>query len=160
SAVHADRAGGQRARDVSEPLLPLRDARDLSLATIRGQPVRRQRIRSRAAGRRQSDGGGSMGGITDQEVGEGATGAKRRGTKGPRDRAFGLNVLSSMPCPELVPGSGVPDVVIADGHVPADLPGSGTPGKQVQVLPGQVLLDVKGTARFLVRDGREVFIDR
>jgi hypothetical protein len=65
-----------------------------------------------------------------------------------------------MPCPELVPGGGVPDVVIADGHVPADLPGSGNPGKQVQVLPGQVLLDVKGTARFLVRDGREVFIDR
>jgi hypothetical protein len=75
-------------------------------------------------------------------------------------KAFGLNISSCIHCPELLRSAGTPDVSVVYGDVPQDLPGSKNQGMRYQAIPGQFLLQVDGVARFLVRDGNEILIDR
>ena len=75
-------------------------------------------------------------------------------------KAFGLTVSSSMPCPELLPGAGEPDVTVTYGDVPRDLAGAKGRGVCYQAAPGELLLRVDGVAQFLVRGGSEIIIDR
>lgn len=74
-------------------------------------------------------------------------------------RAHGFQIESELDLPELVPGDGVPDVVIRRGPVPARLDGSMTRGPRYQAASGQYLLTMPGIARYWVRDGRDVTVD-
>jgi hypothetical protein len=67
-----------------------------------------------------------------------------------------------MPCVELVEAAADSDadVTVRYGAVPRDLPGATHSGVRYQAAPGQALLRVDGVARFLVRDGRDIVIDR
>jgi hypothetical protein len=75
-------------------------------------------------------------------------------------KAFGLTISSCLPCPELLPGAGAPDVAVVYGHVPDALPGAVNHGVRFQTAPGQLLLQVNEIGNFLVRDGRQIVIDR
>ena len=74
--------------------------------------------------------------------------------------AFGLCFAIEFPCPELVPGRGSPDVLIRYGVVPTTLAAAKKTGVRYQAVPGQLLLTVDGVARFLVRDGKEIIVER
>lgn len=73
--------------------------------------------------------------------------------------AFGLTIASDMHFPELLSGSGEPDITVVRGEVPATLPGAEQIFPRCYALPGQLLLDVIGSARFLVRHGNEIIFD-
>lgn len=73
--------------------------------------------------------------------------------------AFGLTVASDLECPELMPGSGPPDVTIRRGSVPTDLPNPTASGVRYQAAPGRLLLTVDGVARYLIQDGTTITID-
>jgi hypothetical protein len=77
-------------------------------------------------------------------------------------KAFGMTISSCLPCPELLPGIGPADVTVVYGDVPRELPGDSeqSNGVRFQALPGQLLLEVDRIARMLVRDGKEIVIDR
>ncbi|HJT78598.1 MAG TPA: hypothetical protein VJ739_15440 [Gemmataceae bacterium] len=79
-------------------------------------------------------------------------------------KAFGLTVSSCIALPELRPGAGGPQVTVRYGATPAELPGATQNGagyhSAYQSAPGQLLLDVHRFARFLVRGGNEIVIDR
>ena len=74
--------------------------------------------------------------------------------------AFGLTISSVLECPELLPGSGSPDVTICYGEVPKNLAQAERNGVRFHSIPGQLLLDVDGVGRFLIRNGAEIIIDR
>lgn len=74
--------------------------------------------------------------------------------------AYGLTVVSELPCPELVTGTGAPDVVIREGSVPMVLGGRTDGGICFETAPGRALVKLPGVARYLIRDGREVIVDR
>jgi hypothetical protein len=77
-------------------------------------------------------------------------------------KAYGMTISSCIPCPELLPGSGVSDVTVVYGDVPRELPGKNEKnnGVRYQAIPGQLLLEVDRIARMLVRNGNEIVIDR
>ncbi len=75
-------------------------------------------------------------------------------------KAFGLTISSCIRCPELLPGSGAGDARVVYGNVPRELPGAKHNGVCYQAVPGQLLLDVDRVARFLVRYGNEIVIER
>lgn len=52
-----------------------------------------------------------------------------------------------------------PDVFIRLAKVPAELEGAGYQDSILSVADGSLLLDIKGVARYLIRDGREIIID-
>lgn len=82
-----------------------------------------------------------------------------------RYACFGLDVHSEIPLPELAgmpapPAAGArPRIVIRTGTIPADLtvaPGAG----RVRAIGGDTfLIDVKDTARYLVRGGAEIVVE-
>lgn len=74
-------------------------------------------------------------------------------------RAFGLNLRSSLPLPELLPGSADDvDLEICEGFVPEALDDAAESGLRYQVAPGCLLLRVDGIARYLVEDGRRITV--
>ena len=77
-------------------------------------------------------------------------------------RAFGLTIRSCLPLPELLtaPEVAEPDVAIAYGSVPQELPGAIARGVRFQVTADRLLLQVDGVARYLVSEGRAITIDR
>jgi hypothetical protein len=76
-------------------------------------------------------------------------------------RAWGLNIASCMDLPEFLPGNGeAPDVVVCYGAVPEALEEVRAKGVRYQAGPGRFLLTVDGIARFLVADGRKIYIQR
>jgi hypothetical protein len=75
-------------------------------------------------------------------------------------QAFGLTISSCLDFPELTASTGDPQVAVAYGDVPTELHGAKSKGVCYQAIPGQVLLQLDGIARFWVRDGREIVIDR
>jgi hypothetical protein len=75
-------------------------------------------------------------------------------------KAFGLTISSCIDSPELVASSGDADISLVYGDVPRELPGAKCRGVCYQAIPGQVLLQLEGIARFWVRDGKEIIIDR
>ena len=74
--------------------------------------------------------------------------------------AYGLNIASCLPCPGLHPGSGVPDVIVRYGPVPDALPDARVGGVCYQATSRQLLLSVSGVAKYLVSDGREIWVER
>jgi hypothetical protein len=78
-----------------------------------------------------------------------------------RFRAWGLNIVSYMDLPEFLPGYGESsDVVVDYGTVPHSLDDVRAKGVRYQAGPGRFLLTVDGIARYLVADGREIFIQK
>jgi hypothetical protein len=77
-------------------------------------------------------------------------------------QAYGLTIASALECPQLLPGSGPADVTIRLGTVPADLSPGAMGGALYQSQGRQYLLRLEqiAGARFLVRDGREIVVDR
>lgn len=73
--------------------------------------------------------------------------------------AFGLTLSSELPCPELLPGEGAPDVRVRFGAVPGVLPGAVDAGGCYQTAPGRALVTLDGIARFLICDGHTITID-
>jgi hypothetical protein len=75
-------------------------------------------------------------------------------------RTSGLVLSSPLVLPELAPDEAAPDVIVRWGAVPTTLETPRTTGVLHQARPGQLLLDIRGVARYLVEDGAHVTIDR
>ena len=75
--------------------------------------------------------------------------------------AFGLQISSEPELPGLMPGTGKPDLTIRFGEVPSNLP-EPVKGKGVvyELNNNSFLLKVPGVARFLVKDGHEIVIEK
>lgn len=87
-------------------------------------------------------------------------GCLRASEKSYQYTAYGLNILSHIPCPELLQGIGTPDVTIRYGVAPDYLPGAEATEDCYQAAPGQFLLTISGVAKYLVSSGQEILIDR
>lgn len=80
--------------------------------------------------------------------------------------AYGLHLASEIECGELLPsaaathGATAPDVWIRYGEVPESLPEANWQGAYYQAKPEQCLLSISHIARYLVRDGSAITIDR
>ncbi|MDY7031661.1 MAG: hypothetical protein SVY10_07100 [Thermodesulfobacteriota bacterium] len=74
--------------------------------------------------------------------------------------AFGLNIASAIPCPELPAGAETQDVVVRYGRVAHTLTGAGLRSGCYEVAPNRLLLAIEGVARYLVSSGKEILIDR
>jgi hypothetical protein len=74
--------------------------------------------------------------------------------------AYGLNISSCIPCPELSPGSGPPDVTVRYGVVPKFLDSTRDKGPAYEANPDQVLFSIDGVAKFMVSQGKEILIER
>jgi hypothetical protein len=74
--------------------------------------------------------------------------------------AFGLNILSDVECPLLLPGKGQPDVTISYGAVPDNL--FDVKGKSIyfQATTGKVLLKIPDIANYLIQNGDTIIIER
>ena len=75
-------------------------------------------------------------------------------------RAFGLNIHSEVPLPNLSQIKGTPDIVIRYGKVPDKIPHAKIKGTQYQVGPGEFLLRINGVARYHVKDGKTILIQK
>lgn len=76
-------------------------------------------------------------------------------------QAFGLTVRSCVPLPAMAAKPGAtPDVHIRYGAVESDLPGELSRNGHREASSGDWLLAINGVARYRVRDGREITIDR
>jgi hypothetical protein len=74
--------------------------------------------------------------------------------------AYGLNISSCIPCPELSPGLGPPDVTISYGVIPDSLDTTRDKGPAYEANPDQLLFSVDGVAKFMVSQGKEILIER
>lgn len=74
-------------------------------------------------------------------------------------RVFGLQIASEIPCPELLEGTGTPEVRITYGPIPTALADVHQAGVGYQAGAGQVLLSVEGVARFWIRDGQAIVVE-
>ena len=76
-------------------------------------------------------------------------------------RAYGLRIRSEIEVPFTVPGAEAePDLTIRLGAVPVSLRDVTSVWGGWQAAPGRVLLNVRGTARYLIAErGREVVVD-
>jgi hypothetical protein len=77
----------------------------------------------------------------------------------PRYQAFGLIIDSPLRLPGPQAGDHAPDVRVRYGSVPHDLPDAVTRRPCCQGSRGQVLLSIRGVARLLVREGREIIVE-
>lgn len=75
-------------------------------------------------------------------------------------QAFGLTIASVLPCPEILPAAGAPDVTISYGPVPDGLEDIQQQGVCYQVNSGAFLLKLKGIAKYLVTAGEQIIIER
>jgi hypothetical protein len=75
-----------------------------------------------------------------------------------RYQAFGLNIHSEFPCPELLPGSAPADVILGYGAVPRRLPRAVAGGACFQASPGLLLLNWEGIS-YLACEGSRILID-
>ena len=73
--------------------------------------------------------------------------------------AYGLNIESTIAFSDLLPGKENPDVSIRLGATPETLPNVESQGPGFQASPERFLLNVEGTARYLVCEGREILVD-
>lgn len=73
---------------------------------------------------------------------------------------YGLNIASYLPCPELLLGTGRPDVTICYGTVPESLANARSKGICYQATPNQFLLAVDGVGRYLICNGHKLIIER
>lgn len=74
--------------------------------------------------------------------------------------ACGVMLASDLELPELLPGAGDVDVHITLGPVPARLHGAEQVTPSLQATPGEFLLSIPGVARYRVRSGISIVVDR
>jgi hypothetical protein len=74
-------------------------------------------------------------------------------------QAFGLNIASTIACPELLPRSGEPDVFIRHGTVPEDLDPVLQRGVCYQVNSEAFLLKRQSIAKYFVVGGKEIIVE-
>jgi hypothetical protein len=74
--------------------------------------------------------------------------------------AFGLQVKSELPLPELITSCGVPDVAIRFGRITEALDKPFLSGICFHALPNKFMLKVNGIACYLVENGNSIIIDR
>jgi len=75
---------------------------------------------------------------------------------------FGLRIRSAIALPEIPESQALSDEFVIDirfGPLPDALPLAHETNRSLQVGDGEVLLTVRDTARYLVREGREIVID-
>ena len=74
----------------------------------------------------------------------------------------GLTLASDIRLPELLPGTGPPDVTIQYGHVPTSLanPTVHSAFAHIQSTSWLLLVERIAGARFLVREGKEIVVER
>lgn len=73
-----------------------------------------------------------------------------------------MNIASCVELPGAAPADPAPDspdVVLRFGPVPEHIPHATVRGPNWEVAPGEILLQVPGLARFLIKGGREVRLD-
>ena len=85
-------------------------------------------------------------------------------TRLPHDyTAYGLHVRSPIALPFSPRPAGAPDVAVRFGPTPVALPAPARVRKKVgirwEAAPGAFLMNVDGTARYLVSDGRDVLVE-
>jgi hypothetical protein len=73
--------------------------------------------------------------------------------------AFGLDIRSSLVCPELIPGHKTADIIFRYGVVPETLESSTSQAGWFQAAPGKFLLRLPDIANYLIKDGKEIIID-
>ncbi|HYX07724.1 MAG TPA: hypothetical protein VE912_13430, partial [Bacteroidales bacterium] len=74
--------------------------------------------------------------------------------------AFGLTIFSEHPLPELELSAGKPDVIFRYGTVPEHLEKPDFTAVRFEASHGDFLLRVDGVARFRVKNGNEIIIDK
>lgn len=74
--------------------------------------------------------------------------------------AYGLRIRSELALPLQPDSSRAPDLLIRNGAVPEALAASRTSLRTWEAAPGRFLLKVEGVARYLVREGREIVVER
>jgi hypothetical protein len=74
--------------------------------------------------------------------------------------AYGLNIASCIPCPELSPGLGTPDVIVRYGAMPKSLDPTGEKGSAYEANPDHLYFSIDGVAKYLVSQGKDILIDR
>jgi hypothetical protein len=74
--------------------------------------------------------------------------------------AYGLNILSALECPLLLPGKGKPDVTISYGEVPDSLQNVKGKGVCFQAANSQLLLNVPNVAKYSIKNGNSIIIER
>ena len=72
---------------------------------------------------------------------------------------YGMTIASEMEFPELLAGSGTPDVWVRCGAVPAHLSSAPPTGLFFEADADSFLLRVEGVARYWVRAGRDIVVD-
>ncbi len=75
-------------------------------------------------------------------------------------KAFGLIIGSEIECPELIPSTGSPDVTIVLGNAPKELTNPIFSGVRFQTKGQEFLLSVDGIARYFVKNGSTITIDK
>lgn len=75
-------------------------------------------------------------------------------------KAYGLSIHSCIACPELPRTKQAPDIKVSYGRLPENLENPKKSGLRFQVSTNELMLNVDGVARFLIRNGNEVIIDR
>ena len=73
--------------------------------------------------------------------------------------AYGLTIASELTCPQLLPGSGTPDVTIRYGQAPAMLTDVYDRVVAYKTTPTALWLEVRSVGRYLVTAGKTVIIE-
>lgn len=73
--------------------------------------------------------------------------------------AYGLTVAMPLPCPELIPSKGNPDICVSFGSLPLSLPGATYKGPHFEIASHTVLLKVEDELRIMITNGNRILID-
>lgn len=73
---------------------------------------------------------------------------------------YGLTVATPFHCPELLPSSKAPEVIVCFENIDDSAIAWSGEGVCYKASPDKYLLDVKGTARYLLIDGRRISIEK
>lgn len=75
---------------------------------------------------------------------------------------YGSRISSSFPCPDLreVDGSTPPEITVQEGETPDQLSQTVRTAARFSISPGELLLQVDGIARFWVRNGDTITVQR
>jgi hypothetical protein len=76
-------------------------------------------------------------------------------------KMYGLNVSSSIRCGELLPGNKkVPDVIIRYGKVKDTLQNAIVSNEYLQTNSNEILLDIRDVAKYLIKNGKAIIVEK